>query len=64
MLIPDPDEAGLGGWDEEKKKNVPGWLQHVSGAIEKGGGRHYVLPTPDGLDPDEAFLSGWWPSII
>ena len=64
VLIPDPDEAGLGGWDEEKHKHIPGWLQHVSGAIEKGGGRYYVLPTPDGLDPDEAFRSGWWPSVI
>lgn len=64
VLIPDPDKAGLGVWDEAKKKNVPGWLQHVSSAIEKGGGRHCVIQTPDRLDPDEAFLSGWWPSTI
>lgn len=64
VLIPDQDKAGLGGWDDGKQKNIPGWLQHMSAAIEKGGGRHCVLNTPDGLDPDEAFLSGWWPSVI
>jgi hypothetical protein len=64
VLIPDQDKAGLGGWDEVKQKNVPGWLQHLTGAIEKGGGQHCVINTPNGLDPDEAFLSGWWPSVI
>jgi hypothetical protein len=64
VLIPDQDKAGLGGWDEVKQKNVLGWLQHITGAIDKGGGRHCVINTPNGLDPDEAFLSGWWPSII
>ena len=64
VLIPDQDKAGLGGWDEARQKNIPGWLQHITGAIDKGGGRCRVINTPDGLDPDEAFLSGWWPSVI
>jgi hypothetical protein len=64
LLIPDPDPAGLGGRDEASGKEIPGWLQHLSGAIERGGGRFAVVRTPDRMDPDEAFLSGWWPSII
>ena len=64
VLIPDQDKAGLGGWDDVNQKDVPGWLQHLTSAIDKGGGRHCVINTPNGLDPDEAFLSGWWPSVI
>ena len=64
VLIPDQDQAGLGGWDEKRNKEIPGWLQHVSGAIEQGGGRFSIVHTPDKMDPDEAFLSGWWPSVI
>jgi len=64
VLVPDQDAAGLGGWDEEKKKDIKGWKQHITEALEKGGGRYCVINTPDKMDPDEAFLSGWWPSII
>jgi hypothetical protein len=64
VLIPDQDQAGLGGYDEEKKKPILGWLQHITAALDKGGGRHFEVNTPDRLDPDEAFLSGWWPSVI
>lgn len=64
VLIPDQDPAGLGGWDEEKQKDLPGWLGTISAALEKGGGRYCVINTPDLMDPDEAFLAGWWPSII
>ena len=64
VLVPDQDAAGLGGWDEEKKKDIKGWKQHITEALEKRGGRYCVINTPDKMDPDEAFLSGWWPSII
>lgn len=64
VLIPDQDAAGLGGWDDKKGKFIPGWLQHITKAIESGGGRYTVINTPNKTDPDEAFLSGWWPSVI
>jgi hypothetical protein len=64
ILVPDQDKAGLGGWDEKRHKAVPGWLQHLVEAINKGNGRYCAINTPDRLDPDEAFLSGWWPSLI
>ena len=52
ILIKDPDKAG----DE--------WAEVLIRAIKQGNGRFALLDTPDKLDPDEAFLSGWWPSII
>jgi len=64
ILIPDQDEAGLGGFDEKRKKPIPGWLQRITEAIDKGGGRLCVINTPNRMDPDEAFLTGWWPSVI
>jgi DNA primase len=52
VMIKDPDKAG----DE--------WSDMIIPAIKQGAGRYSLLETPDKLDPDEAFLSGWWPSSI
>ena len=52
ILIRDPDKAG-----QE-------WEESVSAAIRHGGAPIHCLCPPDTLDPDEAILSGWWPSII
>jgi hypothetical protein len=49
VVIPDPDKAG-----EE-------WVEGVTQAIHQGTGKFQVARPPDGHDPDEAFLSGWWP---
>jgi len=49
LLIPDPDEAGRG------------WAKVLKAAIRRGEGQAQVVRTPDGLDPDQAVLSGWWP---
>jgi DNA primase len=52
VLLCDPDNAG----DE--------WAGHLTDAIQKGGASVQVLRPPDTLDPDEAILGGWWPSIL
>jgi hypothetical protein len=52
VLLRDPDKAG-----QE-------WAKTVSDAIRYGGGKARTLRPPDQLDPDEAILSGWWPSGI
>ena len=52
VLLRDPDKAG-----QE-------WAKTVSEAIRHGGGKARTLRPPDQLDPDEAILSGWWPSGI
>jgi hypothetical protein len=52
VLLRDPDKAGVE------------WAQTVSASIRKGGAKVRTLRSPDGLDPDEAILSGWWPSAI
>ena len=52
ILIRDPDKAG-----QE-------WEESVSAAIRHGGAPIHCLCPPDTLDPDEAILSGWWPSAI
>jgi hypothetical protein len=52
ILIRDPDKAG-----QE-------WEESVSAAIRHGGAPIHCLCPPDTLDPDEAILSGWWPSIV
>jgi DNA primase len=51
-LVCDMDKAG------------EGWVKHLSEAFRSQDRRYNVLFPPDGLDPDEAFLSGWWPPII
>jgi len=50
VLIRDPDEAGRS------------WENHLKDALADG--KPITLTPPDHLDPDEAFLSGWWPSGI
>lgn len=50
VLIRDPDDAGLF------------WESHLKDALADG--KPIMLTPPDHLDPDEAFLSGWWPSGI
>ena len=52
VLLCDPDKAG----DE--------WAEHLMHAIQKGGAVVQSLHPPAPLDPDEAILSGWWPSIL
>jgi hypothetical protein len=52
VLLRDPDKAG-----QE-------WAKTVSASIRHGGGKVRTLRPPDQLDPDEAILSGWWPSGI
>ena len=53
LLVPDPDEAG------------EGWTEAVVAAIRsQGNTRFRVVETPDGLDPDEAILAGWWPKGV
>jgi hypothetical protein len=52
VLLRDPDPAG-----QE-------WTKILSDAIRGGGGKVRTLKPPDQLDPDEAILSGWWPSGI
>jgi len=49
LLIPDPDEAGRG------------WTKALKAAIRRGAGQARLARTPDGLDPDQAVLAGWWP---
>jgi DNA primase len=52
ILVPDPDEAG------QK------WAESLCASIHKSKGMTHVAHTPDGLDPDQALLQGWWPSGI
>ena len=52
VLLRDPDKAGTE------------WAQAVSASIRHGGAKVRTLKPPDQLDPDEAILSGWWPSAI
>ena len=52
VLLRDPDRAG-----EE-------WARTVSASIRGAGANVWVFKPPDGLDPDEAILHGWWPSGI
>jgi hypothetical protein len=52
VLLRDPDKAGME------------WSQAVSASIRHGGAKVRALKPPDQLDPDEAILSGWWPSAI
>jgi hypothetical protein len=52
VLLRDPDKAGVE------------WAQSVSASIRHGGAKVRTLRPPDQLDPDEAILSGWWPSIL
>ena len=52
VLLRDPDKAGVE------------WAQAVSVSIRHGGGSVRNLRPPQHLDPDEAILNGWWPSIL
>ena len=40
------------------------WVEMIATALRGKERRYTVLFPPNGLDPDEAFLSGWWPPII
>jgi len=40
------------------------WVEMIAPALREKNRRYTVLFPPDNLDPDEAFLSGWWPPII
>jgi len=52
VLLSDPDPAG-----EE-------WADTLSTCIRSGGAQVCAFKPPDTLDPDEAILNGWWPSIL
>lgn len=52
LLIPDPDEAGRN------------WARALRAAIRKGKGQARLARTPQGLDPDQAVLGGWWPDGV
>ena len=52
FLIRDMDKAGAD------------WVEMITTVLREKKRRHTVLVPPNGLDPDEAFLSGWWPPII
>jgi hypothetical protein len=52
ILLRDPDDAGVE------------WSQTVSDCIRHGGGSARTLEPPAALDPDQAILHGWWPSIL
>lgn len=52
VLIPDPDEAGQQ------------WNHTLQGVVQGAGGVALTHQTPEGLDPDEAILQGWWPAGI
>ena len=47
VLVPDDD-----GQD---------WTRALQETIRSAGGITQLVPTPDGLDPDEALAAGWWP---
>lgn len=52
FLIRDMDKAGAD------------WVEMITTVLREKKRRYTVLFPPNGLDPDEAFLSGWWPPII
>jgi hypothetical protein len=52
ILLQDPDPAG-----EE-------WTDTLTTCIQAGGAQVCTFIPPDQLDPDEAILKGWWPSIL
>jgi hypothetical protein len=52
FLIRDMDKAGAD------------WVEIITAALRGKKRRYAVLFPPNDLDPDEAFLSGWWPPII
>jgi hypothetical protein len=51
FLVQDMDEAG----NE--------WTDSIVASLDMSGRKYRVFYPPDGKDPDEAFLSGWWPNI-
>ena len=51
-LIRDMDKAGAD------------WVEMITTPLRERKRRFVVLDPPDTLDPDEAFLRGWWPPII
>jgi hypothetical protein len=52
VLMRDPDPAGVE------------WALALSASIRNGGASVRTVLPPNHLDPDEAILSGWWPSGI
>jgi hypothetical protein len=52
ILLQDPDPAG-----QE-------WTDTLRACIQAGGAQVCAFIPPDQLDPDEAILNGWWPSIL
>jgi DNA primase len=52
ILIPDGDRAGSD------------WTAALQAFIQKSGGLVHVTHPPEGLDPDEALMQGWWPESL
>ncbi len=52
FLIQDMDEAG------------DTWTETLTGVMNEKGYKYTLIYPPDGKDPDEAFLDGWWPPCI
>jgi hypothetical protein len=52
FLIQDPDKAG------------DTWTETLTGIMNEKGYKYTLIYPPDDKDPDEAFLSGWWPPCI
>jgi hypothetical protein len=52
FLVRDMDRAGAD------------WTEMITAILKKKDRAYTVLFPPEDKDPDEAFLSGWWPPII
>ena len=70
VFVPDQDGAGLGEHRDidlagggKEHRWIPGWKQALENAVKEGDGKYCFINTPDKMDPDEAFLGGWWPTI-
>lgn len=52
FLIQDPDKGGND------------WTEILADVMNEKGYKYTLIYPPDGKDPDEAFLAGWWPPCI
>jgi hypothetical protein len=52
FLVRDMDKAGAD------------WTTMITKVLKENNRTYTLLFPPDDMDPDEAFLSGWWPPCI
>jgi hypothetical protein len=52
FLLQDPDKGGND------------WTGTLTGVMNERGYKYTLIYPPDGKDPDEAFLDGWWPPVL